>query len=692
MIFERIREEYIGIDMKKDSDNDGIPDKIEKIGMRNQYGKVIRTNPDKADTDDDGISDGMEMGEIVVDDKVTQVDQKHHLNKYVYFQMITDPTVYDENIVYNPRASLELSAQILEDKEKINMKTSVLNSATQVSVDKDGTNTINDLKDIELSYEIPECMTIDKKIIKLGNIKNMNKKEIEERITHNSQNCNGKKHIITVKLIGKNIKTIEKEIRINGLYWYENLAEGEADTPIIRLIEKVRAYASTYDENKIEEVLSNNALTQEEKADFWRQERENYKLRWRLIYLCNDDIYVAHHFREYMENQNLLQHGVFNMSKLVFNDGVVNTITQNPEQERYKKMLLDYIENTMQDRQEQYQIEELLKGYDDIIKTYGGLVEELQSQERNIKVECKTAIDTINKNLEYLNGSDKTVEGIGQRIESIVGEGEVLKRNNIKVNVTNKINSNALKPLEEEYNRLSGINKAVSKAGIVISVTSDVVEMFNNITEITTIAQTYTDYERFLELIINETKYPALRNAAEELQKELKDQYKLYINESYKFIEKTGIATLTSAMETEIAQFCGGVSKLMGQVGLTATITKLALNATLGIDDLLENAVYVIGASEIADILSEQMVICSKEFDKNYNVSHKNAYESAEKFRYYYIELQQMRIYEEKKYLEMKGMNGALDIFGTSIKKWNKYSTAQTICNGTIEEIGKMKF
>lgn len=47
--------------LEQDTDGDGIPDKVEEMGMRNQFGNVICTEPDNPDTDGDGLLDGEEV-------------------------------------------------------------------------------------------------------------------------------------------------------------------------------------------------------------------------------------------------------------------------------------------------------------------------------------------------------------------------------------------------------------------------------------------------------------------------------------------------------------------------------------------------------------------------------------------------------------------------------------------------------
>lgn len=62
-LFEKINDWYVG--STKDTDGDGLPDIVETTGMRTEYGYFVRTDPNNADTDGDGINDGKEMGTFV---------------------------------------------------------------------------------------------------------------------------------------------------------------------------------------------------------------------------------------------------------------------------------------------------------------------------------------------------------------------------------------------------------------------------------------------------------------------------------------------------------------------------------------------------------------------------------------------------------------------------------------------------
>lgn len=70
---------YIG--STKDSDNDGLPDIVEITGMRDQYGEIWKTDPNVADSDNDGYSDGEEMG-------------VYHDSAHPYFERVSRPDMF----------------------------------------------------------------------------------------------------------------------------------------------------------------------------------------------------------------------------------------------------------------------------------------------------------------------------------------------------------------------------------------------------------------------------------------------------------------------------------------------------------------------------------------------------------------------------------------------------------------------
>lgn len=82
-----------------DSDNDGIPDVMEIEGIRNQYGKVVYTDPYSSDTDGDGLLDGEEI-DISIKNKKTVSDIWGKFfdsipDGAIYYNMKSDPTIID---------------------------------------------------------------------------------------------------------------------------------------------------------------------------------------------------------------------------------------------------------------------------------------------------------------------------------------------------------------------------------------------------------------------------------------------------------------------------------------------------------------------------------------------------------------------------------------------------------------------
>lgn len=77
--FLALQSGYIG--SSTDTDNDGLPDLVEITGMRDQYGEIWQTDPNLADSDNDGYSDGEEMGE-------------YHDGVHPYFSRLSRPDMF----------------------------------------------------------------------------------------------------------------------------------------------------------------------------------------------------------------------------------------------------------------------------------------------------------------------------------------------------------------------------------------------------------------------------------------------------------------------------------------------------------------------------------------------------------------------------------------------------------------------
>ena len=90
-----------------DSDNDGIPDVFETMGMRTQTGEIIYTDPSDPDCDGDGLLDGAEINSSMcinrdasLEDMLLEYYRKNGISKGYngfYFKMSSDPTKKDSD-------------------------------------------------------------------------------------------------------------------------------------------------------------------------------------------------------------------------------------------------------------------------------------------------------------------------------------------------------------------------------------------------------------------------------------------------------------------------------------------------------------------------------------------------------------------------------------------------------------------
>ncbi len=127
----------IDMELNKDTDGDGMSDKVEEDGMRDQWGNYIVTDPAKADTDGDGISDDVEMGDYVQE---TSKDPAH-------FKRVSDPRVYtvksDLTSLYVSANNLasEMDRTIYSDKNQVLLVAYLSEYYFDISTTQDGRET-----------------------------------------------------------------------------------------------------------------------------------------------------------------------------------------------------------------------------------------------------------------------------------------------------------------------------------------------------------------------------------------------------------------------------------------------------------------------------------------------------------------------------------------------------------------------
>ena len=92
-----------------DSDEDGVPDDIEISGIPMPSGEIVYPDPNNKHSDDDGLTDGEEVGTLVRNPATPACTPSEAVEYKFYFNIKSDPTKvdsdydgYDDSIDFNP--------------------------------------------------------------------------------------------------------------------------------------------------------------------------------------------------------------------------------------------------------------------------------------------------------------------------------------------------------------------------------------------------------------------------------------------------------------------------------------------------------------------------------------------------------------------------------------------------------------
>lgn len=278
-IYNAIQGSLIGVDAT-DTDGDGLPDIVETTGMKNQYGNVIRTDPNKYDTDGDGKSDGEEMGKLIETDRLTEMDKKNGITSNVYFQMISDP-VEGHKVA-----------------DKVNATSELQLSATADTMDSDGNFTLHmnlnvskDVNEFYLKFDTDDCLDwdveriefwhtdFDGSIYKESLLKGNYSVDIDMNCINTAQDLGcGNAHKITIYALAENADKISASVVLNKNTSSSDTPSGTTNNKSLSS-EKLNEYKVDMAKasKKIADQLYNNSNNRAESNDDINEKREKIK-------------------------------------------------------------------------------------------------------------------------------------------------------------------------------------------------------------------------------------------------------------------------------------------------------------------------------------------------------------------------------------------------------------------------------
>ena len=359
-----------------------------------------------------------------------------------------------------------------------------------------------------------------------------------------------------------------------------------------------------------------------------------------------DNTYVAHSLRMGMENDFVFR-STLGLAGLVFNGNAVKYLTlQNVDKDRYKKSLKSFMKASSADM-------ELLNTTKDVVSILKNLAK---------VVDNETARSVIHSIMLSVYAS-KSTEDIRY----------ALKYNALE---------DYLKGDESAEFQCGSLTKALGLAGDILSISKITINGIYNLASVSSNMKIYETYIDFLDSIENDTSLPLnLRKAASELNADMISQY----DQAVKDIVKEVKGFLGGKSLSLAAQEMG--SAVIGDVLAAVSIGKLFYNVLIGADQIVEACTTIECYDMLSSKYAKQVLRDKSDFVLNPTL------ENAEKFRFDYVILQNLRLEGEKKTLEMI----SFDDLWTSVQRNMMrsilhYKENKGLLKNNIKMIEKAKF